>query len=457
VVKTAKTFAATNDQKRKIMKLKLTAVLVAGCFATSPAIGADLIDIYRDAQAQDPVYSSARYTYEASKEFVPQARANLLPSVGLSATVNRNHRETSGFPTTDFNTNSFTVSLTQPLFRMQNWISFAQAGLQAKQSEALFADAGQNLIVRTAQAYFDVLLSQDNVALSGAQKTAINEQLAQAKRNFEVGTSTITDTYEAQAKYDLALAKEISDLNDLEIKRQALQQLINKMPANLAPLRDNPMLTLPKPSDMDQWVKASEEASPAIAQLRLAREIAGREVDRNKAGHMPTLDLTGSYNNSSSPTSSGFGGVGPSLDTRAAVVGLTLTIPLYQGGGTQSRVRQSLSNRDRAESDLENSKRTVAQSVRQNYLGVTNGVAQVKALEAALVSNKSSLDATVLGKEVGVRTNVDVLNAQQQLFQAQRDLQQARYSTIMSQLRLKSAAGRLIEEDLAEVNRMLAR
>ncbi|MEO8384445.1 MAG: TolC family outer membrane protein [Betaproteobacteria bacterium] len=439
------------------MKLKLTAVLVAGCFAATSAKAADLMDIYRDAQAQDPVYSSARYTFEASKEFVPQARATLLPSVGLTGSINRNHRETDGFPNADYNTHGFTVSLTQPLFRMQNWISLDQADLQAKQAQALFADAGQSLIVRSAQAYFDVLLAQDNVALSGAQKTAINEQLAQAKRNFEVGTSTITDTYEAQAKYDLAAAKEISDRNDLEIKRQALQQLINKMPANFAPLRNNPTLTLPIPSDMDQWVKASEEASPAIAQLRLVREIAAREVDRNRAGHMPTLDLTGSYGSTSSPSSTSGGNIGPSFDSRATVVGLTLTVPLYQGGGTQSRVRQALSNRDRADADLENSKRTVAQSVRQSYLGVTNGVAQVKALEAALVSNKSSLDATVLGKEVGVRTNVDVLNAQQQLFQAQRDLQQARYSTILSQLRLKSAAGRLVEEDLAEVNRMLAR
>ncbi len=440
------------------MKLKISAVLVAGCLFGTSAIAADLIDIYRAAQAQDPVYSSARFTYDASKEIVPQARAaNLLPSIGLSASFNRNHRDTDGFPTADFNTHGYTVSLTQPLFRMQNWITFDQAGLQAKQSEAVFADAGQSLIVRTAQAYFDVLLAQDNVALSGAQKTAINEQLAQAKRNFEVGTSTITDTYEAQAKYDLGVAKEISDLNDLEIKRQALQQLINKMPAGLASLRDNPILTLPKPSDMDQWVKAAEEASPVIAQLRLAYEIAAKDVDRNRAGHMPTLDFTGSFGNSSSPSTTATGNVGPSFDTRSAGIGVTLTIPLYQGGGTQSRVRQSLSNRDRADADLENAKRTVAQLVRQNYLGVTNGVAQVKALEAALVSNKSSLDATVLGKEVGVRTNVDVLNAQQQLFQAQRDLQQARYNTILSQLRLKSAAGRLVEEDLAEVNRMLVR
>ena len=449
---------ANHDQKRKKMKLKLSAALVTGCFLATSVVAADLMDIYRDAQAQDPVYSSARYAFDASKEIVPQSRAaNLLPSIGLTASLNRNHRKTEGFPAIDFNSNGLTVSLTQPLFRMQNWIAFDQAGLQARQSEAVFADAGQSLIVRTAQAYFDVLLAQDNVALSGAQKTAINEQLAQAKRNFEVGTSTITDTYEAQAKYDLGLAKEISDLNDLEIKRQALQQLVNKMPASLAPLRANPMLTLPKPSDMDLWVNAAEEASPAIAQSRLTREIAGKDVDRNKAGHLPTLDLTGNVGNTSSPSTSSTGNVGPSFDTRSAGIGLSFSIPLYQGGGTQSRIRQSLSNRDKADADLENTKRTVSQLVRQNYLGVTNGVAQVRALEAALVSNKSSLDATLLGKEVGVRTNVDVLNAQQQLFQAQRDLQQARYTTIMSQLRLKSAAGRLVEEDLAEVNRMLVR
>ena len=440
------------------MKLKNCAAFISACFIATPVLAVDLMDIYRDAQAQDPVYSSARFTYDASREIVPQARAaNLLPSIGLTSTFNRNHRDTDGFPTADFNTYGYTISLSQPLFRMQNWITYDQAGLQAKQSEALFADAAQSLIVRTAQAYFDVLLAEDNVALSGAQKTAINEQLAQAKRNFEVGTSTITDTYEAQAKYDLALAKEIADLNDREIKRQALQQLVNKMPARLAPLRDNPVLTLPKPSEMDLWVKAAEEASPSIAQFRLAYEIAAKDIDRNRAGHYPTLDFGGSFGSNSSPSTLSGGNVGPSFDTRSAGVGLTLTIPLYSGGGTQSRIRQSLSNRDRAGADLENAKRSVAQSVRQNYLGVTNGVAQVKALEAALVSNKSSLDATVLGKEVGVRTNVDVLNAQQQLFQAQRDLQQARYSTILSQLRLKSAAGRLVEEDLAEVNRMLVK
>jgi outer membrane protein len=439
------------------MNLKPAAAAVAMLFASSSLLAADLIDVYRDALSQDPVYASARFTYEAGKEALPQAKAGILPSLSLDAGYNRNHRQIDGIPTADYNSNSYTLRLSQPLFRLQNWIVMGQAGLQVRQSEAVFADASQNLIVRTAQAYFDVLLAQDNVSLSGAQKTAISEQLAQAKRNFEVGTATITDTYEAQAKYDLAVAKEISDLNDLEIKKRSLQQLIGKMPASLAPLRDKPMLALPQPSEMEQWVKAAEEASPIIAQLRLAYEIAQKEVDRNKAGHLPTLDLNGSYGNATSPTTTVTGAVGPNIDVKSGAIGVTLSIPLFSGGGTQSRVRQSLSNRERAAQDLENTTRTVAQTVRQSYLGVTNGVLQVKALEAALVSNKSSLDATVLGKEVGVRTNVDVLNAQQQLFQAQRDLQAARYSTILSQLRLKSAAGRLKEDDLAEVNLLLAK
>ena len=339
---------------------------------------------------------------------------------------------------------------------MQNWIAFDQAGMQVQQAEAVFADASQNLIVRSSQAYFDVLLAQDNVNFSAAQKKAISEQLAQAKRNFEVGTATITDTYEAQAKYDLAVAKEIADLADLEIKKRALQQLIGKAPAALSPLVDKPVLSTPSPVDMEEWVKASGEASPTVAQLRLASEIAKKEVERAQAGHFPTVDISASYGNSNSPVSI-VPPVGPNLDTRSGTLGLTLNIPIFSGGATQSRVKQALANREKAAQDLENSARTVAQTVRQNFLGVTNGVLQVKALEAALVSNKSSLDATVLGKDVGVRTNVDVLNAQQQLFQAQRDLQQARYNTILAQLRLKAASGRLKEEDLAEVNRLLAK
>ena len=419
------------------------------------ASAADLLDVYHEALARDPVFASARAFYQAGQEALPQARAGLLPTINLSANVNRNQRETQGNPQLDFNTNSYSLSLTQPLLRVQNWIAVGQAGLQVKQSEAVFYDAQQSLIVRSAQAYFDVLLAQDNVMLSGAQKTAIGEQLAQAKRNFEVGTSTIVDTYEAQAKYDLALAKEIADQNDLEIKKRALQQLIGKMPDTLAPLKDKLSLPLPQPNDMDAWVAASDTDSPIIKQFQAAYEIASKEVERSRAGHYPTIDLVGGYTDSKSPTSNFTGGLGANISSKSAQVGLQLALPLFQGGATQSRVRQALANKEKAGQDLENTRRTVAQSVRQSFLGVTSGAAQVKAFEAAQLSNQSSLDSTVLGREVGVRTGVDVLNAQQQLFQARRDLLAARYNAILSQLRLKAASGRLQEEDLAEVNRLL--
>lgn len=441
------------------MNLRIVASLIATLLAAitaSPVHATNLLDVYRDARAQDPVYASARASAEAGKEAYPQARAGLLPNVNLSGAYNRNERETSGLPKFDFNSKSYTLSLTQPLFRVQNWIAADQAGWQVKQTDAIFADAEQNLILRAAQAYFDVLLAQDNVALSSAQKTAFSEQLAQAKRNFEVGTATIVDTYDSQARFDLAGAREIADQNDLEIKTRALQQLIGRLPASLSPLRDGVSLALPQPANMDEWVKSAEETSPLIAQFRAAYEIASRDVTRNKAGHLPTLDLVGSFSDSRSPSINSLGTVGPELSTKATQIGLQLTFPLFQGGGTQSRIRQSLSLREKSGQDLENTKRAVAQNVRLNYLGVTNGVAQVKAFEAALVSSKSSLDSTILGREVGVRTNVDILNAQQQLFQARRDLQQARYNTILSQLRLKSASGRLQEEDVAEVNRLLA-
>ena len=441
----------------KITRRTPVATLLAALFTATamlPATAADLIGVYRDALAQDPVFASARAAYEAAKEATPQARAATLPSVTLSGGLTRINSEVEtsrGTGSLGYTNKTYTLSLSQPLFRMQTWIAVDQAGLQVKQAEAVFADVQQSVITRSAQAYFDVLLSQDNVELSGAQKKAFSEQLAQAKRNFEVGTSTIVDTYEAQARYDLAVAKEIADQNDLEIKRSALLQLIGKLPASLSPLREKPELPLPSPASADPWVRGAEEASPTVAQFRAIYEIAVKDIARTKAGHYPTLDLTGSYRYNSEPNTSLPG----DLTSKTSQLGVTLSIPLYQGGGTQSRIRQALSVKDRAEQDLENARRTVGQSVRTFFFGVTSGVAQVKALEASLISSKSSLDSTLLGKEVGVRTNVDVLNAQQLLFQTRRDLQQARYNTIIAQLRLKAAAGRLVEEDLAEVNRLL--
>ena len=297
-----------------------------------------------------------------------------------------------------------------------------------------------------------MLLAQDNVALAGAQKAAIGEQLEMAKRNFEVGTVTITDTHEAQARYDLTTAQEIAAQNDLEIKNRALQLILGKIPAHLNALSDKLPLVLPEPNDMTKWVAQAEQQSPQIAIQREALAIATQEVERNRAGHHPTLDLVAGHGrNSSSSTFT----LGQTITSQT--IGLQFNLPIYQGGSVSSKVREALANQEKARQDLELGNRQAALQTRQAFLGVTSGLAQVKALEQALVSSQSSLDSTRLGQEVGVRTNVDVLNAQQQFFTAKRDLSQARYNYILNQLKLKSAVGVLQDEDIEQVNRWLGK
>lgn len=409
---------------------------------------ANLTDVYREAQQQDAAYASARAAFQAGQEKLPQGRALLLPSVNLGANTTWNEVD---LPTANrqYNSNGYSLSLSQPIYRKQNFAQYQQAKGQVSQAEAQFAVARQDLIIRVAQAYFDVLLAQDNVTLAGAQKAAIGEQLEMAKRNFEVGIATITDTHEAQARYDLTTSQEIAAQNDLEIKKRALQQIISKIPEHLAVLNSKLPLVLPEPNDMTKWVAQAEQQSPQIAIQRAALEIADQEVERNRAGHYPTLDLVAGHsrNNNSSYLLSG--------TVTSQTIGLQLNLPIYQGGSVSSKVREALANQEKARQDLELAHRQAALQTRQSFLGVTSGMAQVKALEQALVSSQSSLDSTRLGQEVGVRTNVDVLNAQQQLYTAKRDLSQARYNYILSQLKLKSAVGVLSDEDVEQVNRWL--
>jgi outer membrane protein len=309
-------------------------------------------------------------------------------------------------------------------------------------------------MLRASQAYFDVLLAQHNVELAAAQKNAIGEQLAQAKRNFEVGTATITDTHEAQARYDLATAQEIAAQNDLEIRRRQLAQIIGQTAPALSRLAGEIKLELPQPNQIEPWVEEATRASLPVLISEAALTFARQEVERNRGGHHPTLDAFATYTDSA--TGSGIRG-GPGDDSTNRIIGLQLAVPLYQGGATASRVREALANEDRARQELDNARRSAELAARQAFLGVTNGVAQVNALRAALVSSQSSLDSTRLGLQVGVRTQVDVLNAQQQLFSTRRDVAQAAYNYVLSLLRLKSAVGRLGEEDLAKVNAWLER
>jgi outer membrane protein len=440
-------------------RLTLWCGLAVG-IAAHAAGAADLLSIYREAQTADTVYAAARASYMAGQEKLPQGLSGLLPAVTVAGNTQYNDRDLQfrgavpGFPsgTTRYNSNNLNVTATQPLFRFQNWITYEQAKNQVSQAEATFLQANQDLIVRVAQAYFDVLLAGNNVTLATAQKTAFAEQLAQAKRNFEVGTATITDANDAQARHDLAFSQEIAAQNDLEIKKQALRQIIGRVPPDIARFGSRFEPQLPTPNNMDQWVEKGTSTSLQVKIAQANFDIAGQDVTKNRGGHLPTLDAVASYGDANQ--GSGVqGGVG--FDSTTKYIGLQLAVPLYQGGLVNSKVREALANQDKAKQDLENAKRTVALNTRTAFLGVANGMAQIKALQTALISSQSSVDSSKLGQEVGVRTQVDVLNATQQLISTRRDYAQAIYTYAINVLKLKAAAGTLGDDDVAYVNQWL--
>lgn len=428
--------------------MKPVFLALVAAFLATPVVAADLLQIYGEALANDAQYAAARAAVEAGREKLPQALAGLLPTFSASANTTWNQNTYNG-DNRNYNANGYNLNLTQPLFRWQNIVQYDQSKLQVAQAEANFAQAGQELILRVAQAYFDVLNAQENLKAVQSNKTAIAQQLEQARKNFEVGTATITDSHEAQSRFDLATAQEIAADSDLEVKRHALQLIVGKDSGTLNPLLAQATLTPPQPASMDKWVDAAEKDSFAVQAQQAAVEVAAKEVERNRAGHYPTLDAVANYgDNNAGATQFGSNRV----EATVRNIGLQLTIPLYQGGVVSSREREAAANRAAAQATLENVRRTAALGARQSYLGVVNGLAQVRALEAALVSSSSALESNKLGYEVGVRINIDVLNAEQQVYSTRRDLAKARFDTLMAQLKLKAAVGALGEEDLRQVN-----
>ena len=315
-----------------------------------------------------------------------------------------------------------------------------------------FEQAKMDLLLRVSQAYFDVLAAQDAISFIQAQKLAITEQLASAKRNFEVGTATITDTHEAQARYDLILAQEIAATNDLEVKRNALAVVIGKVPGELNQLSTGIKLSPPEPANVDKWVENASVGNVGVVVQKLAVDIAKLEISRNRAGHYPSLDAIASRTESK-----GTSAIDPTGTSNISSVGLQLTIPLFSGFAVTSKVREAIALENKASADLDTAKRNASQAARTAYLGVQSGLSQVKALEAAEVSSNSALDSNKLGYEVGVRINIDVLNAQQQLYSTRRDLAKARYDTLINSLKLKAATGSLTESDIAQINSLLSK
>ena len=448
--------------RRRLLAFALPVALgLAGIAGT--AAGEDLIQVYHEALANDPVLASARATWVATQEAVPQARAALLPNVSLAASANVQDfvENLHTDPTTSFRQRfgqlGYTVSASQPLFRLQNTIALNQAKQQVGQADYVLSSAEQDLIVRVAQAYLDVLLAQFNIELTDSQKAAVSENLAQAKRNFEVGVATITDTNDAQAKYDQIVAQEVSVDNDLNNKLAALRAIIGgRLPRDLKGFNQQFQTEAPSPNDVENWIEQAVAMNPQVRIAQANLDIATLEVDRQRAANFPTLDLVASFNQAyagataSTSSTSSF-----ASDSRQALVGLQVNWFIYQGGLVDSRIRQAVANQDVARQNLESARRSAHLAAQVAFTGVSGGAAQVKAFEQALKSAQVSYDSTTLGLEVGVRTNLDVLNQQQQVFQTRFNLAQAYYNFVISGLKLKAAAGSLSEADLEAINRQL--
>ena len=436
----------------------LTALMIAMAGVVNVAQGADLLTLYREAAAQDPAMAAARASLAAARERVTQAQGSNGFATGVAAGANANyfdlHLRNLPQAQTDraYLAASVQAFVNKPLYRPANDAAIEQANVAVKLAELSLSAAEMDVANRLAQAYFDVLLAQDNVRLVEAQKAALSEQLAQAKRNFEVGTATIVDTNEAQSRYDQVLAQEISARNEVDRTRWALRNVVGRYETNLKTLRSNAQVSPPVPASMEAWVtRAEREAFPVqIAQQTLA--VSEYDVKRAEAAKSWTLDATAnvSHTQSSGSSTSSVGSW-----TYAGLVGVTFNLPFDTTGSLTARIRETLALVDKNRNDVETARRAAGLSVRQAYLGVTSGVAGVAAQQQALKSAETQLASTKLGLEVGVRTNLDVLNAQQQVTQVQRDLAQARYNTLLNELRLKAATGILGENDLRATNAYL--
>ena len=420
----------------------------------------NLLQIYQQAQANDPAWAAAQKADQAAQEKIIQGRALLLPTVGLSA--NANHADTDIKYTGSanvfrndgrerFDTYGYTLNASQPIYRPQNNIQYAQSQTQAAVADVQLTAAQQDLTMRVSQAYFDVLIAQDKIELINAQKQAITQQLNFAKANYKVGVATITDVNDAQAKLDLLLAQEIAAYNSLEDKKRAVETITGNSPDTLSPAIRNLKANMLEPREMTAWVDLAIQNSPELHAQQKAVELAKLEVDKNHAGHMPTLDAVGSYNYTNA--NGGINGFGNKLDNFS--LGLQLQLPLYQGGAIASKEREATLNYQKAQDELEQSHRKAVLQARQAWLNLSSSVAQVHAYEQAVISGQSQVNSTNKGYKVGIRNTVDVLNAQQQFYTAQHDLHEARYTYLNNILKLKTVAGVVTAHDVDEINALL--
>lgn len=430
----------------------VTAILLV--VLSLPAAAEDLLTVYRLAQENDPQWAAARANHQANIEKRVQGRSQLLPTVTLNAATAQTNQEVRISTSNQYNyrTDSYGLTLTQPLYRRSNLAAARQGDAGARQAEQELHLARQDLILRAADAYLGLLSAEDNLDHATAEKTAIERLHKLAQRNFTVGNASLVDVHDAQAAYDLAVAQEITARTEVEARREVLRTLIGRIPGALSRLARALPLDPPQPADPEKWAAQARATNPQIKSAEEALAVATAELDKNRGGHQPTLDLTASH------TYSDAGGSlqGFASESTTNQVGLVFQWPLYAGGQTSSRVREAIARREEARQRLEAARRGSDQLARNAYLEVLTGIARLRALELALTSNRRALETTLIGYERGLRNGQDVLTNQRNVLRTLRDLSQARYQYLLARLRLKAAVGELGDDDLTGLNRLLA-
>ncbi|MFA7097371.1 MAG: TolC family outer membrane protein [Gammaproteobacteria bacterium] len=436
--------------KKRIVSLLTASLLTLG---SQTSWGDDLQDVFQLALESDPQLQAAAAARQAVEQSEPQARALLLPNLNFTADLSRDRVDVDGRPTRTANSEAYFVSLVQPVYRRDRWVQLRQASARIAQAQAQYEATAQNLVVRTADSYFNVLAARDNLEFTQALKEAFARQLEQAKQRFEVGLVAITDVHEAQASYDSAVAQEIAAENQLSSAREALRQLTGRVHEHLAGLIEDVPLQAPDPQDPEAWAQTALDENLQLIAARYATEVAQQEIERRRSGHYPTVDLVGRHGWNEGGISGAGDGTAP--DQESSSISLQLSVPLYTGGLVTAQTREARHLFEQAVAQQEDQRRATLRQAQDAYRGVITSISQVKALRQAVISSESALEATQAGYEVGTRTIVDVLDATQRLYAARRDYARSRYDYVLNVLRLKEAAGSLSEEDVRLVNAWL--
>ena len=433
-------------------------LIAALCLASIPldmAYADDLMDIYQLARQNDPQYRSSDINQLAVAEVKSQSIAQMLPNLALSANSSRQRINStrggfsiSGTGLQNYWDSALSVSLKQPVFNWSHWVQLDQADNKIAQSEAEFQAEQQNLMVRTVEAYFNVLAAQDNLEFIMAEKKSIEKQLEQAKQRFDVGIIAITDVYEAQAAFDRARAATVVAENEVDNSKEKLQEIIGFHNTTLKKLSETIKLSPPEPQDISAWANSAESNNFSIVSQINQTELIRKNIELQESKHLPTLDLVAQYRQADSGNQVGFRGDNESI-------GLQFNMPLYEGGGTVSRTRQAQYEFEQAKEELTKVKRSVNRQVKDAYRGMVASIDAVAALKSTTESGALAVEAAEAGLEVGTRTMVDVLAIQRNLYKAKSDYAQGRYNYLVNGIKLKQAAGNLTEDDLIAINQYL--